>query len=161
MLVGHDAAVARWVGEQLDIKDFGPCAAIGICDGPLRHVVPTDRNGRACASVVTVPDGPLIAGVVYNNYRESNIEMTIASTSPHWCKRGILRALFRYPFEQIGCRRVTAIADCMNVHVRGFLSRLGFLQEGEMRRAYRNGNDAVIYGMLREECSWIGDKDRK
>lgn len=135
LLVGYDRDVARWVGERLGIASFDPCTAIGVCN----------------------EDG-LIAGVVYNGYREVNIEMTIASSSPRWCMRGILAGLFWYPFEQLGLARVTAIAERSNQPVRAFLGRLGFREEGVMRRAFRNGNDAVIYGMLREECRWIGRK---
>jgi hypothetical protein len=29
-----------------------------------------------------------------------------------------------------------------------------------MRRAFRTGADAVIYGMLREECRWIKEIHR-
>jgi RimJ/RimL family protein N-acetyltransferase len=125
------------VGIKLAITDFGPCTAIGICDGEW-----------------------LIAGVVYNWYRQANIEMTIASISPRWCASRILRGLFSYPFEQIGCRRVTAVTEHTDLSVRAFLRRLGFTEEGVMRHSYLNGNDAVIHGMLREECRWIGDKER-
>lgn len=152
--------MARWVGERLGIADFGPCVAIGICDG-VRPAWPADRNGRSCGPAVAVPDGPLIAGVVYNWYRQANIEMTIASTSPRWCSRSVLRGLFWYPFEQMGLHRVTAVTEHTFQSTRAFLDRIGFRDEGIMRRAYRNGNDAVIYGMLREECRWIGDKGSK
>ncbi len=146
LLVGHDRDVAQWVGRQLGIEDFGPCTAIGIIQGDIKQ--PRLRH-------------ELIAGVVYNWYREANIEMTIASTTPSWCKRAILAVLFWYPFEQMGLPRVTAVTEHANESVRAFVRRLGFREEGMMRRAYRNGNDAVIYGMLREECRWIGDKGKK
>ena len=135
-MVGRDKAVAAWVAIKLAIEDFGPYTAIGVIDGEW-----------------------LIAGVVYNNYREANIEMTIASISPRWCASRILRGLFWYPFGQIGCHRVTAVTEHTNQPVREFIRRLGFIEEGVMRRSYLNGNDAVIHGMLREECRWIGDKE--
>ncbi len=100
----------------------------------------------------------IIAGVVYNNWRDANIEMTVASDTPRWCSRAVLRGLFWYPFGQIGCHRVTGTTEHTNQSVRAFLCRIGFCEEGVMRRAFRNGSDAVIYGMLREECRWIGDR---
>jgi RimJ/RimL family protein N-acetyltransferase len=130
--------VARWVGDCLGIADFGPCAAIGICN----------------------EDG-LIAGVVYNWYRQANIEITCAAISPRWCTSRILSGLFWYPFGQIGCHRVTCVVEHTNQTVRVFLRRLGFTEEGVMRRSYLNGNDAVIHGMLREECRWIGDRVKR
>jgi RimJ/RimL family protein N-acetyltransferase len=97
----------------------------------------------------------LIAGVVYNNLREMNIEATIASTRPYWCTRRVLHAIFWYPFCQLGMSRLTAITETTNQSVRVFLSRLGFQQEGVMRRGFRGGADAAVYGMLREECRWL------
>jgi RimJ/RimL family protein N-acetyltransferase len=97
----------------------------------------------------------IIAGVVYNNLRETNIEATIASSTPKWCTRSVLHAIFWYPFEQLGMSRLTAITEVTNQHAMYFLSRLGFQQEGVMRRGFRGGADAAIYGMLREECQWL------
>jgi hypothetical protein len=132
LLVGYDEAIARWVTSRLGLPDFEPCIAIGITRG-----------------------ADLIAGVVYAAYCQANIEMTIASASPAWCTRAVLKSLFWYPFEQLGCHRVTAITEGKNRPVREFLLRLGFQEEGVMRRSYLSGADAVIYGMLREECRWL------
>jgi RimJ/RimL family protein N-acetyltransferase len=146
LLVGHDADVAHWVGRRLGIDDFGPCTAIGILCGDINTIKLRHE---------------LIAGVVYNWYRQANIEITCAAVSPRWCTSRILRGLFSYPFEQLGCHRVTCVTEHTNESVRAFLARLGFREEGVMRRSYLNGNDAVIYGMLREECRWIGDRGKR
>ncbi len=136
LIRGWDAAVARWVGDRLDIKEFGPFyRAVGIAN-----------------------DCELIGGVVYNNYRHPNIEMTIATATPRWCSRSILRILFWYPFNTFDCRRVTAVTESTNQPARAFLCRLGFHEEGTMRRAFPSGADAAIYGMLREECRWLGEE---
>jgi RimJ/RimL family protein N-acetyltransferase len=126
--------VAAWVGARVQIEDFGACTAIGIVDDAENEV---------------------IAGVVYNNLREASIEATIASSTPRWCSRVILHTIFWYPFCQLGMSRLTAITELENDHVRTFLSRLGFQQEGIMRRGFRSGADAAVYGMLREECRWL------
>jgi RimJ/RimL family protein N-acetyltransferase len=131
-LIGFDDKIARWVGEQVGIDDFGPCRALGIMRGP-----------------------ELVAGIVYNNFREANIEATIASVTPRWCSRRVLHAVFWYPFVQLGMIRLTAITESTNESVRAFLCRLGFQEEGVMRRGFRSGADAAVYGMLREECRWL------
>lgn len=134
ILCGHDAAVARWVGDKVGIEDFGACRAIGIIEG-----------------------NEIIAGIVYNQFRNANIEMTIASTSPRWCRRETLKFLFAYPFIQLGCRRVTAATEATNQPVRAFLVRLGFRHEGNLRQWFGPA-DAAVYGMLRSECRWLGDR---
>jgi RimJ/RimL family protein N-acetyltransferase len=135
MLVGHDAAVAQWVGERIGIRDFGAYTALGILSGDQ-----------------------LIAGVVFNNWRPPGIEVTMASTSPRWCTRSTLAAIFWYVFEQIGCKRLTALTEAKNQPVRAFLCHLGFQQEGLLRYGFPT-DDAVIYGMLKEECRWLRTKE--
>jgi RimJ/RimL family protein N-acetyltransferase len=136
VLIGHDKAVAQWVGQRLGIADFGLCTAIGI-----------------------VQDDKLIAGAVFNNYRGANIEITFASSTPRWCSRKVMAGVFWYPFQQLGCHRVTAVVEQTDTHVRLFVHHIGFREEGTMRRAFRNGNNAVIYGMLREECRWLAKQN--
>lgn len=133
LVIGWDAAVARWVADKLEVE-FGPCRAIG-----LAH------------------DGKLIAGVVYNNHRPTtkDIDLSGYSESPLCWSRGFLRPIFKYPFSQLGCERVTAFTSVKNQSARTFLARIGFQQEGILRRAFTHGDDAVCYGMLREECRWL------
>lgn len=78
----------------------------------------------------------------------------MASTDPRWATRSILKAAFGYPFVQLPCVRLTAYTGKNMPHVRQFLERLGFQQEGIVRRGFAD-DDAVIYGMLKEECKWI------
>lgn len=134
LLVGYDRAVAKWVSDQLGSEDFGACTAIGVVRGD-----------------------ELIAGAVFNGHREANIEISFASSTPRWCTRGIMAGIFWYPFGQLGVHRLTAVTEDTNHSVKRFLCHLGFHQEGIMRRAYRSGDDAVIYGMLREECRWLSE----
>jgi RimJ/RimL family protein N-acetyltransferase len=140
VIVGWDAAVAEWVRARIPdpVDDWGPCAALGI----------TDDDGRE-----------LIAGIVFNNYRWPTVESSIASTTPHWCSRRNLAAIFAYPFWQLEVRRVGALTAAQNTGVRRFLLRLGYRQEGVARQAVRlDGGavgDAVIFGMLRSECRWL------
>ena len=131
--MGHDRDVAKWVGGQLGIDDFGPCTAIGITRGD-----------------------ELIAGSVFYGYREANIEISFASTTSRWCTRSTLRgAVFWYPFVQLRCHRLTAMTRSKAMSVRKFLLHLGFVEECIIRRALRDGDDVVVHGILREECRWL------
>ena len=140
LALGRDAEIARWVGRRLGIEEFGPAAAIGV-----------------------VEDGTLVAGIVYSGWRDrpGALEMSIASTSPRWCRRWVLEAAFRYPFEQLGARRVQATVRRGNGTARRFVERLGFRYEGMAREAWPTGEDAAVYSMLRRECRWTGDRHGK
>lgn len=140
LVYGRDAEVAEWVAAHWpDPIQFGGCRAIGIAE----------------------PTGPetarLLAGVVYTNHSfdGANIDMSIASISPRWCSRTVLGALFAYPFEMLKVRRATAITGRKNKIARDFLRRLGFREEGIARHGFAR-DDAVIHGMLKAECRWIG-----
>lgn len=131
LVYGADALVADWAGQRLgmEFKDF---TAIGIAE-----------------------EGKLIAGVVYHGYRDENIEMNIVAETPRWISKGRLHALFFYPFGQLQCQRVTAITARKNKRTRKMLLGLGFALEGVMRCALPQRRDAMIYGLLNNECKWI------
>ncbi len=132
IVLGEDEFVAGWLSKQLDIDDFG-----------------------ACTTMAFVENGTLLGACLFNNYRHPGIEATIATISPRWCTRTILSRIFSYPFRQLRCTRLTAITEVMNQPARAFLCRLGFQEEGTLRKAFPGGKDAVIHGMLAEECRWL------
>ncbi len=134
LIYGHDALIADWVSARAPHAEngFEKFVAIGVEDG-----------------------GIFVAGCVYNDYYPGvSMHVSIASTSPKWCNRRVLKALFDYPFGQMKVKRLTAYTGSRMVSVRKFLERLGFRQEGIMRQGFAD-DDAVIYGMLKHECPWI------
>ena len=139
IVLGYDQAVAWWVRQHLvdPPDDWGSCTTIGIA-----------------------LDGDLIAGIVFNNFRYPSIEASIASTTPRWCSRRNLAAIFAYPFRQLDCRRLGATTGVTNQPARAFLCRLGFREEGICLQALRPSaanpsGDAVIHGMTPGECRWL------
>ena len=133
LLFDHDRALTRWAGARLGIDDFRPCTTIGVAH-----------------------QGEIVAAAIYNNYRPPNIEITFVTSSPRWASRGAIRAIMRYPFVQLGCKRLTAVTPARNAGARAFLRRLGFRQEGIHPDALPDG-DAVSYGLLAKDAArWIG-----
>lgn len=134
--LAYGAPVAAWVAARIphvgDAARFGPCAAIGFVRG---HA--------------------LCAGAVFTNYRGHDIELSFAAADPRWARRGSLRAVFHYPFRQLGCARVTAVTGRANARARRLTAGLGFTLEGVIRRGLDGRDDALVFGMLREECRWL------
>lgn len=108
---------------------------------------------RSCAIGVEA-GGRLLAVAVYFAHRGHDVEMGICADSPRWCRRGVLRAMFDYPFRQLGCVRVTAVVAANNARARRLVEGLGFRAEGFHRQGFAPGEDAVSYGMQRSECRW-------
>ena len=103
-----------------------------------------------------------VGGVVYFNYYVVNevpvsIEASFAFEHPGWCRRGVLRALFAYPFNQLGVARFDACTARKNKRSRKVLKGLGFREEGVRHKRYDGVDDLVMYGMLRDNCRWIKD----
>lgn len=130
----YSELIGSWVAQRLpDRTDFGPSNAIALV-----------RGGR-----ITV-------GVVYNNFLWPNICMTVAAErGSMWPSHQFLHHAFAYPFEQLGCRRVTALVASRNMASRKLCERLGFKLEGELRNSLSDDNE-LIYGLLKEECRWLG-----
>jgi RimJ/RimL family protein N-acetyltransferase len=68
--------------------------------------------------------------------------------------RAFLRALARYVFVQLGCRRITGRIPSDRPLAARLGLKLGFTHEGTLRKAH-NGTDILIFGMLKEECRWL------
>lgn len=100
-------------------------------------------------------DGDLIAGVIFEGYNPFNIFMHVAAVpGARWLTRDYLRACFRYPFVQLGCKRVTGWVEESNMAARRFDEHLGFREEARLRCAARDGGDVILYVLWREECRY-------
>ena len=108
--------------------------------------------GEWCEAIGLEDDGELLAVVVYNLYSGADIAMHIAAVpGRRWMTREFLRVAFRYPFVQLGCRRVSGYVPASNTDAQRFDEHLGFVREGLMRHALPD-DDIIVYGMLREEA---------
>ena len=101
-------------------------------------------------------DGELIGAVMYDEYNGNNIWMHVAGTDGvRWATKDFLRAVFRYPFEQLGVKRITGWVEASNAKARRLDENLGFKQEAVLSGAARDGGDVIIYCMKREYCRFL------
>jgi RimJ/RimL family protein N-acetyltransferase len=131
---GQDERVRNWVAARVDEDRFHETdTAIGL-----------EENGE------------LIAGVVYNMYTGPSISMHVAAVvGKRWLTRDFLYRVFAYPFIQLGCNRVTGLVREDNLQAQKFDEHIGFVREGLMRGACDDGQNMILYGMLRKECRWL------
>jgi RimJ/RimL family protein N-acetyltransferase len=136
MLIFHaDDALARWAGDRLGMEIGKPNTAIGVA-----------RSGK------------IVAAAVFNNFRPPNIEVTFVTSSPRWASKLAIAAILKYPFKQLGCKRVTAIIEATNQPARAFLCRLGFKLEGIHPDVFVSGS-AETYGLLaRDAARWVAEE---
>lgn len=135
VLYGADMVVSQYVASRISVvsdRGFGPCRALGVIRG-----------------------GKLIGGVVFHSYKGHDIEMSAVMDDPRWARPGVMMRLFSYPFIQLGCARMTTITGASNTAARRADEHMGFVQEGVHPKGWDGVEDAVSYGMLRENCRWL------
>lgn len=123
-------------------------------------------NNSICIGIAEgggTPSDRMIGAVAYHNGKEFHngrliCEASIATTSPKWATRGVLRAVFGYPFLNLGVVCLRTTCDRKRKKIRKFNERLGFKYEGIARKLFDGERDAAVYSMLPHECKWL---DRK
>ena len=125
--------VVEWVTQRID--DFGPL---------------TECQGIGFAS-----SGIIVAGAVYNNFRGHDIQLSFAAEDPRWATRGNIRAVLDYPFNQLGCERITAFTAKGNKRARKLIEGVGFRMEGVHPKGWDGHRTAISYGLLRANCKWL------
>lgn len=137
LLFGCDEPLAKWAGDRLGMEIGKPNTSIGV----------VHRN-------------EIVAVAVFNNYRPPNIEITFVTSSPRWASPGAVKAIMRYPFKQLGCKRITAVIEATNQPARAFNCRLGFKLEGIHPDMFASGA-AESYGLLLEDAQrWVAEESR-
>ncbi len=108
-----------------------------------------------------IKDGQIFGATIYSDFKTDakgklfSCEMTGICLDKRWANRYILRELFAYPFTQLKLKRVQMITSVNAGGVNNVVSKLGFTKEGILRQGYVLGGDAVIWGMLQQDCEWI------
>lgn len=98
----------------------------------------------------------LVNNMTYSDGRAVNCEISCAAeTSIAW-RPHVCSAIFQYIFGQLGCVRCTSTTRKNNTKARGFLEALNFQLEGNIRKGYDGKNDALVYGLLAEDCQFFG-----
>ena len=107
LLYGHSAAVANWVAQ---------------------HIPGCEAGFHKPVAIGVIEDERLIGGTVFHNWNPAAgvIEMSSAGSSPRWLHPKMLRAIFAYPFEQIGCQMVVLRVSERNARMVRIAERFGF-----------------------------------
>jgi hypothetical protein len=131
LLLYADAAVGSWMAGKLGQTFLPPYTAIGILGW----------------------NGQLVGGMLFNQYAEGDVEVTCFA--PGRLGRGPLKAGCAYVFQTLGCNRMSARTRASSLAVQVVLRKIGFQQEGVLRQYYSDGEDAILFGMLKGECRWL------
>lgn len=100
-------------------------------------------------------DGELVAVVVYDTFSTTGCFVHLASGARKWMSREFAVVAMTYPFIQCGMARISSMVSARNILSLRFTRQFGWIQEGVMRCAGNDGEDIILFGMLRSECRWL------
>lgn len=105
-----------------------------------------------------ITETEILAAVIYNDFSTTGCAIHLAAVpGRRWMTREFLFAAFDYPFNQLKYKRLTGYVASKNKEAQRLDEHLGFKREGLMRQMLPD-DDVIIYGMLRHECRFIGEK---
>lgn len=105
-------------------------------------------------SLAAFEGGEIAGAVVYDAFTPHDCCIHVRLEKPGCKVPGVLRAVFAYPFEQLGLKRITGLVGAKNDKGKQLCTWLGFRFEG-VKREGLGDEDEVIFGMTRSECPWL------
>lgn len=128
--------VAKWVAEACGAEHTHVCRAIGW-----------------------MSEGKLAAAMMYDSYTGASIAMHARVEDASKVQREWLFAIFDYPFNQLGVKRVTALIPEDNQRSLSSCKHLGWKYETVLKD-YFPSCDGIVLVMRKEDCRWLGFKKR-
>lgn len=134
-----------------DVKQFGPWVSEKIGLG---------RVYENAAGYGFLVDGQLAGGVLFSDFTGRDIHVHIAIEDARWCSRKYLKFIAEYAFVHCGVSRVSALTAQSNPKAAKVMAAWGSKQEGLLRKYFSDDDDAIVWGLLKEECRFLEmDKD--
>jgi hypothetical protein len=106
-----------------------------------------------CVTVREDVTGQIVAGLACEFKTWFDVSFSAAIDEPDAITRRLLRGIFQALFSR--AVRITALVDPTNTEAEEAVKRLGFVYEGFVRLGLDGTRDALLYGMLRQDCRYL------
>lgn len=122
-----------------------------VADFVARNIPGCERGFENPVGMAVVEHEQLIAGVVFTNWQPEagTIELHAAALSPRWFTLPVIRTIFRYVFNQLGCQMAILRVSANNSRMQSIAARLGFHGHVIPRLCGRD-EDGVVYTLTDE-----------
>jgi len=124
-------ALADWLSEKTELT-------------PTKNLRCVGRRGS---------EGGIIGVVGYDGFTDASTQIHFAGEG-NWLSRGLLWAMFDYPFRVANVELVFGCIKSSNHRSLRLARRLGFKQEHVLRGMFRDC-DGVLMSMTRDECRYL------
>lgn len=140
IIINEDEIVGKWVGDKIGNK------------------VPW----HAYTTVGIAREGELIGGAVIDNYiLNARCSVHCAGEGINWLNRDFLSIVFHHIFKTLKCNSVINVVRGSNMASLRFTKHIGFTEFHRTPSGSTDGSDAVWFQMLKDECRWYKEKDKK
>lgn len=112
-----------------------------------------DSPNWFCVTVRETVTGRVVAGLSAEFKTPFDAHISVAIDEPDAITRRLLNGIFRALFTK--AHRITALCDPDNYEAEDRLKRLGFIYEGFLRLGLDGHHDALVYGMIAEDCRFL------
>lgn len=98
----------------------------------------------------------IVAGALFNERKPHDVSVHLVVEGS--LTRPFLFACHHYPFVVCGVDRVSTRCRASNHASIRVIEGVGFKYEGCQRRGWPDGEDKLLYGMLREDARWLDSR---
>jgi RimJ/RimL family protein N-acetyltransferase len=116
------------------------------------------QPGNVCGVLARVKDDVLLGGVVYYNYTGESVAMHTGAWDDHWLSRAMLHAVFDYPFNVMGVKRIFGELHEDNHHALAFNAKFGARIVARIEGVYPGNRACIVHRLDREDCRFLNLK---
>lgn len=117
--------------------------------------IPHCRFREDAKAIGQEKDGELTAVVVYDTFSRGSCFVSVAASRRKWFTPEFATVTMAYPFIQCGFNRINCVISERNRLSLRLTRHFGWTEEGRLRAAGPEGEDMLLFGMLRSECRFL------
>ena len=126
----------------------------------IAKAVKTYYNPKYNTCIAREKAGELLGGAIYTHYTGESIQMHLAGFRRRWANRDLVFAVFDYPFNQLGVKRIFGFVPEDNWHAQKLNMRAGFRVVARLEGMFKHNIACVVMCMERAECRFLDTKPR-
>jgi RimJ/RimL family protein N-acetyltransferase len=128
-----------------------------VVGGFVASLIGFERGFEKFATMGVFDGNKLIAGSVYHNWQPEAgvVEISSASISRRWLTKPVIKAMFSFPFDKLGCQLVVLRVSERNEVMCGIAERFGF-QAYPIPRLRGRDEGEIIFTLTVEQ--WRGHR---
>ena len=106
-----------------------------------------------CTAIGQMLEDKLVAGVMYEHFTGCSVVATIAVEGGYAMSKEFVRAIFDYPFRQMGAEQMIAFISEDNERSIRLVEKMGFREQTRIPGVFPE--DMVVFILKRDNCRFL------